>query len=193
MLNPRRANFVEEFLRDQNATYAAIRCGYAASSASRMGHKLRHHPDFAPRIEEALAQRQESIGADAGDVQQTREDIVRELRQLAFSNPKRLVYWEGDKLKLRKFEEVSDEEAASISEISMTRTGLRVKFRNKESALAEMRRAVAPRALAAEATYPFDLGNLSHQEASTFARLFPAACPSALTDPRGAGRYWEKV
>src|SRR5450432_2752278 len=138
-LNTRQEKFVDEFMRDFNAKEAAIRCGYSVKSAKRIGYDLRHNPVIADRIDQALTQQRERIQSEnpAEAAQQTHGEIVRELRQLAFSNPKRIVYWEDDKLKLRKFEDVTEDEAASIAEIAMTRTGLRVKFRNKEAALGQ--------------------------------------------------------
>lgn len=61
-LNPKQAAFVREYLVDLNATQAAIRAGYAESSAKVTGHRLLTNANVAEAINQAktaLAERHE--------------------------------------------------------------------------------------------------------------------------------------
>jgi phage terminase small subunit len=56
-LTPRQATFVEEYLKDLNATQAAIRAGYAERTANREGSRLLSNVDIAATIAEGQAKR----------------------------------------------------------------------------------------------------------------------------------------
>lgn len=49
-LTLRQERFCEEYLRDSNATQAAVRAGYSPSTARQQGHRLLTHVDIAARI-----------------------------------------------------------------------------------------------------------------------------------------------
>jgi phage terminase small subunit len=53
-LTARQKRFVEEYLRDLVATRAAIRAGYSARNAGKIGPRLTHKPQIAAAIREAL-------------------------------------------------------------------------------------------------------------------------------------------
>lgn len=54
-LNAKQQLFVSEYLRDMNATQAAIRCGYSEKAAGQQGHHLLKNPKIAAQIEEGVA------------------------------------------------------------------------------------------------------------------------------------------
>ncbi len=56
-LNAQKQRFVEEYLKDVNATQAAIRAGYTARSAHVRGHKLLQDAEVAAAIKVAQAAR----------------------------------------------------------------------------------------------------------------------------------------
>jgi phage terminase small subunit len=75
-LTPRQALFVAEYLKDLNATKAAIRAGYSAASAHSCGPRLLENADVATAIASAIERRSQRVEIKA-------DDILRELYRLA--------------------------------------------------------------------------------------------------------------
>lgn len=61
-LRPKHQRFVAEFLKDQNATQAAIRAGYAARWAEKNATRLTGNDGIRTEIESALAKATEQAG-----------------------------------------------------------------------------------------------------------------------------------
>ncbi|MHC4133125.1 MAG: terminase small subunit, partial [Planctomycetota bacterium] len=74
--------FVNEYVKDYNATQAAIRAGYAKKYADRQAHKLVGNS----RVKEAIEARRQEISRKA-DVEIS--EIVAELRSIAFTDGSR--------------------------------------------------------------------------------------------------------
>jgi phage terminase small subunit len=127
-MTPKQQRFVEEYLVDLNATQAARRAGYADGSAWR----LMHHPALAAAIAEAQAERAERTRV-------TTDKVVTELAKVAFGDPRRLFSWGPGGLVLRDSDELSEAEAALVSEVSESRTAAggtrKVKLHCKMTAL----------------------------------------------------------
>jgi len=64
-LNAKRERFVEEYLKDLNATQAAIRAGYSKRTAGQTGNELLKNPEIQRRIMDAKAERSERTKIDA--------------------------------------------------------------------------------------------------------------------------------
>ena len=60
--------FCREYIKDLNASQAAIRAGYSAKTANRTGSYLLSNPDIQCRIEELKAGRVEEVRIDANYV-----------------------------------------------------------------------------------------------------------------------------
>ncbi len=60
--------FVKEYLVDLNATQAAIRAGYSASTANKTGPKLLVNPGVQVEIQKGMAKRAEKTGLTAEKV-----------------------------------------------------------------------------------------------------------------------------
>ena len=73
MLAPRQARFVDEYLRDRDATAAAMRAGYSERSAYVMGARLLRRPDVQ------LAMESRRRGGGARKLPITRDDCIRAL------------------------------------------------------------------------------------------------------------------
>lgn len=71
-LSDKRSRFVEEYLRDQNGTQAAIRAGYAPGSAYSAASRLLRND----QVRAAVAERQ---GAIARDVELDRQRVIAEI------------------------------------------------------------------------------------------------------------------
>lgn len=75
-LNPKRMAFATEFLKDRNATQAAIRAGYSPKTAGVQGHELLKIPEIA----ELIAQETAKLAHKASI---TAEDVINGLRKEA--------------------------------------------------------------------------------------------------------------
>lgn len=109
-LSPKRQRFVDEYLKDLNATQAAIRAGYSAKSAYSQAHDLLKNPEISEAI--AAGQAKASISANV-----TAERVLLELARLAFLDPRQLYQADGT---LRPIKELPDDVAACLSSIEVT-------------------------------------------------------------------------
>jgi phage terminase small subunit len=131
-LTPKQQRFVDEYLVDLNATQAAIRAGYSADTARQIASEILSKPD----IQEAVAAGQERI---KDRVELTQEMVVRELMKIAFGTQRNLMTWGPGGVSLRDSSELTDDEAAMVSEVSETTTisggSLKLKTHDKVGAL----------------------------------------------------------
>lgn len=63
-MTPKQARFVEEYLKDMNATQAAIRSGYSADSAAQQGERLLRNADVAAEVAKAIGARSDRVQVD---------------------------------------------------------------------------------------------------------------------------------
>ncbi|MEE8245982.1 MAG: terminase small subunit [Alphaproteobacteria bacterium] len=110
-MTPRQRRFVQEYLVDLNATQAAKRAGYGKDSVWR----LLRNPVVAAAIEKAQAKRAERTRVSA-------DKVVTELAKVAFGDPRRLFSWGPGGVVLRDSADLTEAEAALVSEVSETRT-----------------------------------------------------------------------
>ncbi|WP_060545717.1 terminase small subunit [Pseudomonas sp. NBRC 111136] len=61
----KRHRFVAEYLKDLNATQAAIRAGYAKKGAKDQAYQLMQLPEVAEAIEKAMGERNKRLQVDA--------------------------------------------------------------------------------------------------------------------------------
>lgn len=95
-LTPKQAAFVAEYVKDGNATQAAIRAGYAQSSAHVTGHELLKHPKISEAltkvreqaVERVEAKLEEAIGTEAWIVEKAAEVVNRALEAVPVRNGK---------------------------------------------------------------------------------------------------------
>lgn len=72
-MNAKRARFVTEYLKDSNATQAAIRAGYSKKTAGSQGHDLLKEPEIAA----AVSARAAKAGMTADEVLNGLADVAR--------------------------------------------------------------------------------------------------------------------
>ncbi|MHC1790946.1 terminase small subunit [Solidesulfovibrio sp.] len=141
-LTDRQQRFVEEYLVDCNAAAAAARAGYSPNSA-------RHVRGLAPvrqAIEAAMAERSRRVGIN-------QDRVVLELARLAFADMRDFVAWGDGGARLRPSDELTEDQAACVSEIVETPgKGVRVKLHGKTQALAALSRHLGGRTGAGEAS-----------------------------------------
>mgnify|MGYP002623537090 CR=1 FL=1 len=128
-MTAKQRRFAQEYRVDLNAAQAALRAGYSPGCASTHGARLLRQPEVAAYVAEAQAAR-------AARTQITADRVVAELAKIAFGNPRRLLAMSGKGIELRDGDELSDAEAALISEITEIGTGTRrIKLHCKMTAL----------------------------------------------------------
>ena len=131
-LTDKQAAFVAEYLVDLNATQAAIRAGYSERTAYRIGAELLQKTSVAEAIAAGQAKR-------AQRVEITADRVVAELAKIAFADPRDLMEWGPDGITLKSSSELTEEQAASVAEVSETTTkdggSLKLKKHDKVKAL----------------------------------------------------------
>lgn len=71
-LNARQELFIQEYLKDYNATQAAIRAGYSEATAGQIGHALLKNVEISLRVHQAQTEKVERVKVE-------QDDVLREL------------------------------------------------------------------------------------------------------------------
>lgn len=148
-LNPRQRRFAAEYLIDLNATQAAIRAGYSKKTARQIGEENLSKPDIHAEIQRRMKARESRTEI-------TQDRVLKELARIGFSDIRKAVKWGETMLRvadsesgqtepyhgvaLISSEEIDDDTAAAIAEVSEGPKGIKVKFHDKKGALVEMGR-----------------------------------------------------
>jgi phage terminase small subunit len=114
-LTPKQERFVGEYLKDLNATQAAIRAGYSPSSAAEIGYENLRKPQIAAAISGAFKARAERTRVD-------QDRVVLELARNGFSDMRDIASWGPDGIAYKASGELTDEAAAAVAEITETVT-----------------------------------------------------------------------
>jgi phage terminase small subunit len=153
-LTPKQRAFVREYLIDLNATQAAIRAGYSEKTAYSIGEENLKKPDVAAAIEAAMKNR-----AARTDI--TADRVLKELAKIGFADIRKAIKWQGtlvteednpdggdtltiktvvtNNVTLVSSDDIDDETAAAISEISQNSTGgIKLKLHDKRAALVDI-------------------------------------------------------
>lgn len=133
-LNAKQKLFVEEYLKDLNATKAAERAGYGLSyhSSGTRGHLLLEDPKVKKAIAEAMKARAKRTQIDA-------DFVVKRLAWLADSNIKNAISWSDRGVNLLPSSKLKRVKSYQIESVEFTegRDGLKkkVKMRSPTPAL----------------------------------------------------------
>ena len=135
-LNNRQERFVHEFLKDQNASAAALRAGYSGKSHGAQAHNLMRNPLVQERIGLALSDMYAKL-----DITATK--LLREESRIAFFDPRKL-YKGGRPVPLEEL----DEDCAAAIGVSYTERDngavtKRVRQLSKQQALNALHRRYA--------------------------------------------------
>lgn len=113
-LTAKQARFVDEYLIDLNATQAAIRAGYSARNADKIGSQLLGKTRVAEQIQSAMKAREKRTHI-------TQDRVLQELARIAFFDIRRL-YNEDGTMKLPH--ELDDEAAAVLAGVDVSTTSV---------------------------------------------------------------------
>lgn len=126
-LTPKQAAFVVEYLVDLNATQAAIRAGYSAKTAYRIGAELLHKTSVAEAIQKAQARREVRTEI-------TQDQVVTELAKIAFGNVRDVMEWGPRGVTLKDSAALTEAQAAGVAEVSesVTKDGGSIKLKRHD-------------------------------------------------------------
>lgn len=137
-LTGRQALFCREYIIDLNSTQAAIRAGYSEKAAAVIGHENLRKPNIQAEIQRLQSGRAEKLEITA-------DRVLQELAKIGFADIRDIVSWEktgvdedgkpAHSLSLIGSDEITDNTAAAIREISEGPTGLKIKMHDKQAAL----------------------------------------------------------
>lgn len=144
-LTAKQERFVEEYLVDLNATQAAIRAGYSEKTAQQIGTENLSKPVIADAVAQAQKER-----AERNEI--TQDMVLQEYAKIAFHDIRKVTRWGRNPVdeasdnaapnglnmypvSLIPSEEIDDDTASAVQEISLTQTGIKIKMHDKKGAL----------------------------------------------------------
>lgn len=124
----KQIRFVEEYLKDLNATQAAIRAGYSRDSAYSIGQENLNKPEIKEKIDLAVTSRAErnKITADR---------VLQEIASIAFSSVAYLVDWQQSAARLRVQYLLNPEVACAVRHLDFDEKGFKIVMHDKIKAL----------------------------------------------------------
>lgn len=123
-LTDKQQRFVQEYVKDWNATQAALRAGYAESGAGQEGHRLLKNAEIRAAIDRFLA----DLGA-------TPERVIAEQVVLAYSDiGDYLQSYEDGKL-LPSEQEALRKKTRAIKKIKISKKGVELELYDKQKSL----------------------------------------------------------
>lgn len=154
-LSPREAAFLKHYLADpnRNGTQAAIKAGYAPGSAKVTASRLLTRDNVSSRVAAADQKVAASVERATDRFAISKERIMAELARMAFSDirnvltfgpeHRKLTLMDGSVLKtsgvgIIASDELSDDAAAAIEEVSEGPNGIKVKLASKRAALIDL-------------------------------------------------------
>lgn len=123
-LNEKQKRFAREYVKDLNATQAAIRAGYSEKSAYSQAHDLLKNPKVKNFIEQLSEKRNSKLEISA-------ERVLLEISRLAFFDPRKLFDDAGMPIHISQLD---DDTAAAIAGIEVCTQG------NDKMGLGEIRK-----------------------------------------------------
>lgn len=127
-LNQQQRLFVLEYLKDLNATQAAIRAGYSKKTAAEIGYENLRKPQIAEEIQKAMKRRANRLEISA-------ERVLKEIAKVAFSDVRDVVTWDEETVKLTPSDQIDPDAAGAISEVSQKVKQLKSAKKNEKASL----------------------------------------------------------
>lgn len=120
--------FCHYFVKEKNATQAALMAGYAKSSAHVEGSRLLRNDKVRAEIKRLKGNTLEELMIDA-------MDVLQEYANIAFADIGNYATTEGYRVRIKSMDEV---DTSVISEIKETAFGVSIKLHNKMKALEKL-------------------------------------------------------
>lgn len=112
-LTPRQERFVAEYLIDSNGTQAAIRAGYSPHSAKEQASRLLTYVNVKAAIDAGRVAQMKRTGLTA-------DWTLERIKRIADISARDVMRWGPDGVTLLPSDEISDEAAYAVSEVSQT-------------------------------------------------------------------------
>lgn len=148
ILSEKERIFVEEYLRNGRNGQKAYKVAWSNQTGMKPRQigtrvtKLLRKEEIVARIEAANLVESKVISKIAEKHAITKERIIEELAKLAFSNPKEVMEWDENGVRVKSSSEMTDAAAASIVDMSMSSTkegkNVKVKLSDKRAALVDL-------------------------------------------------------
>ncbi len=104
-MTPKQTLFVAEYLKDLNATQAAIRAGYSKKTARQTGQENLSKPVISEAIAKSVAKKVEAIDFSS-------DRVLQELARLALFDPRKLFNADGS---CKPLHELDDDTAMAVA------------------------------------------------------------------------------
>lgn len=128
-LSAREKIFISEYMVDFNASRAIVVAGYAGKLRREMGFKMKNRPRVKRAIEQAIEARERRAEV-------RKETVIDRLMMIATADPRKAFYQDEDgNLRLKPLDEIPEEVACAMSEITPTKASAKVKIADKNAAL----------------------------------------------------------
>jgi phage terminase small subunit len=136
-LNLKQIRFIEEYMKDLNASQAALRAGYSPKTAHAQGCALLKNPKVAHELKIRTNARSKSNEITA-------DRVLKELARLGFSDMRNLSKWGPGGVLLKDSTKLDDDSAAAVAEVSQAETrqgkNVKIKLHDKPQALDKLAR-----------------------------------------------------
>lgn len=146
LANARHERFAQELAKGKSADDAYAAAGYTPDRGN--ASRLTANDNVQTRVAEILGR-----GAERAAI--TQEMVLRELAKIAFVDVRKAVRWGRSPIdtksenadpnglgifpvELVPSEEMDDDTAAAVAEVSLTQTGVKIKFHDKKGALVDI-------------------------------------------------------
>lgn len=131
-LTEKQKRFVEEYLVDLNATQAAIRAGYSAKNADKIGYELLGKTGVSEAIRMAMDARSKRTGI-------TQDRVLQELAAIGFSRATDFVRIdESGRVVLTPTDALTEDQRRAIAGIKDGKFGVELKLYDKLRALEKL-------------------------------------------------------
>lgn len=113
-MTPKQQRFVAEYLKDLNATQAAIRCGYSAKTAGAQGSRLLTNAEICAAVTAGTAKQLDTAELSAARV-------LEEIRRLALSDARSFFDEHGN---LKPMKDWTAEQGAQVASFEVVKKNL---------------------------------------------------------------------
>lgn len=115
-MNERQKRFVTHYLKDPNATKAAIAAGYSKNTAYSIGQENLKKPEIAAAIEKGRVKLAEKLEISA-------ERVAREMARLAFYDPRKFFNDDGSAKSITQLDDDTAMALAGVDVVELTGDG----------------------------------------------------------------------
>lgn len=124
----KQKRFVQEYLKDLNATAAAKRAGYSSKTAYSAGQRLLKNVEIQNAVQKAIANRQVRVEI-------TQDQVLQELAAIAFAKGTDYVDIVSGAVIPRDTGGMTEQQKSAIVSIKQTKDGIEIKLAGKLKAL----------------------------------------------------------